>query len=277
MDDLRRFLAGLGTALLAVLFANPVSAQGLTARDWSYRLTAYGWFPTVEGEFKHTPPASNTSLNLDANDYLDNLRFAFFLTAEARTGRYGILTDYIYLDLDAEKGGSRDVTLTGPLGRVDLPVGAFAGVDFRLRGWAWTLAGTYGLVDDRNYESQLLAGLRYLKVNTTVDVHFTGNIGSLPPAIINTSATNKPDVWDAIVGAKGRYRFADGRWYVPYYVDIGIGQSDLTWQAMIGVGYTFPWGEAFAAYRHLSYKFDHTDGLEDLTLSGPGLGVSFRF
>jgi hypothetical protein len=85
-------------------------------------------------------------------------------------------------------------------------------------------------------------------------------------------------VWDAIVGVKGRYNFGDGRrWFVPYYFDVGTGQSDSTWQALIGIGYVFDWGEVFAAYRHLNYKFDAEEGLKDLSLAGPGIGASFRF
>lgn len=43
-------------------------------------------------------------------------------------------------------------------------------------------------------------------------------------------------MYDAIVGVRGSYRFGDtGRWRVPYYADVGAGDSDLTWQAMTGL------------------------------------------
>jgi len=28
------------------------------------------------------------------------------------------------------------------------------------------------------------------------------------------------------------------KWFVPYYLDVGTGESDLTWQAMGGIGYS---------------------------------------
>jgi hypothetical protein len=38
-------------------------------------------------------------------------------------------------------------------------------------------------------------------------------------------------VWDAIVGVKGTYAFGSERqWFMPYYFDIGTGQSKLTYQ-----------------------------------------------
>ena len=46
------------------------------------------------------------------------------------------------------------------------------------------------------------------------------------------------DQWDGIVGAKGAFALGDKhKWVVPYYVDIGTGDSDVTWQAELGVGY----------------------------------------
>ncbi|MBK6396605.1 MAG: hypothetical protein IPF73_19570, partial [Betaproteobacteria bacterium] len=47
-----------------------------------------------------------------------------------------------------------------------------------------------------------------------------------------------------IIGVKGRYAFgADRRWFAPYYLDVRTGDSDLTWQAMGGLGYRFSWGD----------------------------------
>jgi hypothetical protein len=271
--------AALGAAFsLAVgVAASPAAAQDLTAGEWRFRAQIYGWFPSVEGTTSH-PPGSGTALNLEVGDYLDSLRFAFMGTLEARKGRLGALTDFIYLDFDAERGASRDLTLSGPLGQIAVPAGAFADVNVRLRGWAWSLAGTYSVIERPAYESQLVGGLRYLKIDNTIDWRFQGNVGSLPPAAVSGSSTDKPDVWDAIVGAKGRMSFGDGqRWFAPYYVDVGTGQSDLTWQAMVGIGYTFSWGEVLAAYRRLDYRFDSTSGLKDLSFSGPGIAFGFRW
>ena len=51
-------------------------------------------------------------------------------------------------------------------------------------------------------------------------------------------------VLDGIVGVKGRARLGSASpWSVPFYVDVGGGESDLTWQAMGGISYAFKWGE----------------------------------
>lgn len=51
-----------------------------------------------------------------------------------------------------------------------------------------------------------------------------------------------------MIGVKGRFDFGDKReWYVPYYADVGTGQSDLTLQVFGGIGYRFnAWGSVLA-------------------------------
>lgn len=271
-----RALRAIALAALA-LGATPASAQDLAAGDWKFRAQIYGWFPTLSSETTFPASSGGGSTSLDAGDYLDSLRFVFMGTLEARKGRLGLLTDYIYLDFDAEKGGTRDLTLSGPGGLINIPADAYAGVNLRLRGWAWGLAGTYALVEKPNYEMQLLGGLRYLKIDTTAEWNFMGNIGSLPPFAVSGASTVKSDVWDAVIGAKGVVKLGDGNWFAPYYVDVGTGQSDLTWQVMGGVGYRFAWGELIGAYRHLDYRFGEDTGMKALSFSGPAVSLGFRW
>ena len=80
------------------------------------------------------------------------------------------------------------------------------------------------------------------------------------------------------MGVKGRFDLGQqGAWFVPYYADIGTGDSDLTWQAMLGLGYSFGWGDLIGAWRYLDYDMPSGDGLRDLYSSGAAIGVTFRF
>ena len=47
--------------------------------------------------------------------------------------------------------------------------------------------------------------------------------------------------------------------------------------ALVAVGYRFNWGDVLLAYRHLSYDQGSSGLLQNLELSGPALGVNFRF
>lgn len=64
---------------------------------------------------------------------------------------------------------------------------------------------------------------------------------------------------------------------MPYYLDVGTGDSDLTWQAMGGMGYTFGWGELVAAWRYLDYNMPASGRVADMNFSGPLVGANFRW
>jgi hypothetical protein len=82
--------------------------------------------------------------------------------------------------------------------------------------------------------------------------------------------------WDAVIGARGTLGLGQ-KWYLLGYLDIGTGESDLTWQALGGVGYRFRHFDLVAAYRYLSWEFEDDQAVEDLQLHGPGLGIRFAF
>ena len=64
---------------------------------------------------------------------------------------------------------------------------------------------------------------------------------------------------------------------MPYYVDVGTGDSDLTWQGIVGIGYAFSWGEVIAAWRYLDYDFKSGQKIESVNLNGPAIGVAFHW
>jgi hypothetical protein len=85
---------------------------------------------------------------------------------------------------------------------------------------------------------------------------------------------------DPIVGAKGRYRIADSTWYLPFYGDIGSGggTTNLTWQAMAGVGKTFgSLIDASLTYRALYYDMKDGGVLQKTTMLGPQVAVTMKF
>lgn len=278
MNIFRLTVAGIaGVVTLGTAMAQS-PAQFAAEGDWKFRAQIYGWFPGVSGETIFPPPSTGgASLGLEASDYLKALHFVFMGGLEARKGRYGLLTDYIYLDFKANRSRSGDFSLTGPGGHLTIPADALADVGLRLRGWSWSAAGTYALIDKPSYELQAVGGVRLLKIDTTANWNITGNVASLPSASLQGAATVKPAVWDAIVGVKGRAQLGQGRWFAPYYIDIGTGESDFTWQAMGGVGYAFDWGEVVGSYRHLDYRFGQASGMQSLTFSGPAVSFAFRF
>ena len=89
--------------------------------------------------------------------------------------------------------------------------------------------------------------------------------------------SRRADIWDGLVGVRGRVRWGDGAWFSPYYLDAGTGSSRLTWQSLFGVGYGFKWGDLVLAYRTLAYDQSDDKLLQDFRFSGTTLGATFRF
>jgi len=265
--------------LLAALFAIGalIASTGASAQaggdQWRFTLTPYLWLPNVDGTLKFSVPpgaGGSPSVGVGPNDYLENLDFALMLAGEARRGDWAIISDLIYLDFAGESSAVKSVS--GPGGIVQVPVNANTSTG--LKGLVWQLAASHTVARSPTATFDVLGGFRYLGVEASVQWQLAGPIGLLPQA---GSHAENVDLWDAIVGVWGRVKLGGGNWYVPYYLDAGAGSSALTWQGLTGIGYSFRWGDALLAYRHLFYDQNGDKLFQDFSFSGPALGVSFRF
>jgi len=271
---MRKNMIRVGFNFMVTLVASvlPLAAHAQSVDDWKWQATVYGWFPSIGGKTSFPPPAG-PSIDIDADKIIDSIKFVFMGSIEGQRGKWGLWTDLIYLDLEADKSGTRDATI----GRQALPVGVTLNSNLEIKSWVWTLAGTYSVIATPEHSMQLLAGTRLIDVEQKLGWQFNGNIGALPLAAAGSSSVDE-SYWDGIIGVKGRLSFGANReWFVPYYVDIGTGQSDFTWQGLVGIGYQFHWGAVTAAWRYLDYEFKSGKPLEELNLSGPAVGVTFRW
>jgi len=268
------------TALLAFLtgislpaIANAQSPQAAEAGAWQYAATLYLYLPSLGGSTAFPVVTGGSDISVDPGKLVDSLESAFMGSFNAHNGRWGMFTDVVYLDLSGTKSNSRDFTIGG-----GVPAGTTANLDWNLKGVAWTLAGEYRVSSDANFTMDVLAGARYFDLDTTLGWGISGSLGSLPPA--STSGTSKVgiSVWDGVVGVKGRYVLgAERKWSVPFYLDVGTGQSDLTWQAAGGISYAFQWGEVNALWRYVGYELESGSYIKDINFNGPMVGATFRW
>ena len=273
-------------ALLALLFLTtaPNAARAQEAADrWQYKAQLYLWVPGVDGKTTF-PPSSGSpggvGASVDLSDFFafSNLQGLFMAGFEVRNGRWGAFTDFIYVDYDETKSGTRDFSLsTGLGGLIQIPADASADVNLRLRGREWSVAGTYAAIQSPQLEMHVLGGFRYLEIEPSVSWRLSGNLAALPPQSSSGSLTVKPDYLDAIVGVRGRVRVGQGNWFVPYHFDIGTGESDLTWQALAGIGYSIGSFEILGIYRHVAYNFASSSPVSDLSFSGPAVSVAYNW
>jgi hypothetical protein len=189
---------------------------------------------------------------------------------EITKGRWGLLSDFDYLQLSNDSAEVK--TVTGPGGIIEIPVDV--GTETGLHGYLWTIAPTYTLFDGRSGSLSVFAGLRNMQMTASLDWSFAGPLASLP----QTGSLSKTVVlMDGIVGVKGRIALSQGgNWFVPYYLDFGTGTSPLTVQVSTGVGYAFSWGDLRLEYRALHYTASESRVFENMTLHGPTLAATFH-
>jgi hypothetical protein len=266
--------------LAALALCGPFSAAAQTpGNQWTFSITPYLWLPNIDGTLKYSvPPGAGGSpeVQVGPNDYLEALRFAMMISGEVRKDRWSVFTDFIYLDFSSEESAVKSINFGGNL----VSSSANVSTSSSFKAGAWTLGGGYAVLPGRPVELDVFGGLRYFGLHASTDWQLTaavtgpGGGQTFPRA---GSISEREDLWDGIVGVKGRVWLGRSNWGIPYYLDVGTGSSTLTWQGMIGVAYTFQWIDVTLAYRHLYYDMKGDKLIQDMRFSGPALGVTFRF
>lgn len=250
---------------LAALWHGSVTAGTQSDGQWQHTLTIYGWLPSIDGTISYdNPQRSRNNVGVDASDILDNLKMAFMGTWESRRDKLSIFADVVYLRLGDTNNTSIDF---GPGVPLDVKV------DQDLTAWMVTGALGYNVVNTDKAMMDVIGGVRYLTVDTEAKLQVNGPLPPTPPP---RKLDGSETLWDGIVGVRGQLKLND-RWYLPYYADIGAGSSSLTYQLLAGVGYRFEKVDVKLAYRHLFYDQSGDKLLQDVTFSGPALGIGFRF
>ncbi len=249
---------------LAVFGISPVLAQteSSTAQDqWQFSGAIYLWGADMGGQTNR-----DSEVEVSFSDLLDNLEMAFMGAFVARKNNWSLLTDVIYLDL----GVDTTADLSVPVGPMQVPVTTSVSLD--VEAWVLHVVAGYELYSDGESRLDLIGGARYLDLSMDMFLELQ-SLGPGQSRTISESLT----VFDGIVGLEGRASLGE-KWYVPYHVDIGGGDSELTWQATAGIGFRAGsvWDLALV-YRHLEWDLDSTRVLDDINFSGPTFGVIFRW
>jgi len=246
-------MAVAASALLPMSVVAQTTQSAGGAEKWQFTATIYGWIPAISMKVPTNP--GSVDLSVTSKEVLDALHMAAAGSFEARYGRWGIYSDFVYVDL-------RGHDFLDDL--IDQETPSRLKLDFK--AWIWTTAGEYRVVSDRAWSLDLLAGTRWTRFKPT--------ISGAPGGDTKVDKAN----WDGIIGVKGRYTFGDDRgWYLPYYLDVGTGDTQMTYQITGGVGYSYDWGSVFATWRYLAYNFKSGGMLDDVSLSGPMVGVEFQW
>jgi hypothetical protein len=246
-----------GPALAAdIVMPGPAPEAVVTDSGWTFAAAPYLWMAGIEGDIAQF---GLPAISVDATfaDILDNFDFGFMGAAEARYGRFGILTDVMYVKVSAD---------------APTPFGVLAdGVDVTSETFSMLAAGSYRLLESDQGHLDVLGGGRLWYVNTEVD---------LVNPIVPAPAFEDGDTWvDPIVGVQGRANLTPEVFLTGWAMIGGFGAaSDLTWDLMGGAGYAIndTWS-IIGGYRALSVDYEDDGFLFDVVQHGPFLGARISF
>ncbi len=266
--------AALGVALAAsasagtVLEGNPVVlSENPRTKEWWGTLSGYGWVSAVEGDIGLrglTAPA-----DVSMKEVLEDLDFAYMGFAEIGFKRWSLGVDVIYARLSSETPFQ-----FGPIGgRIDLEQEQ-AFVTARVQ---------YRALQSERLTLDVFGGVRWSFFDVDADVRVALSFDRPLLQRFNRDASRRFDLsedWvDPIVGFRGVAHLTPS-WFLQFGGDIGgFGvASDLTWQAVAGIGYHFtPAVSALVGYRALAIDYDRNGFKLDTISHGPAIALAITF
>ncbi|PWS36412.1 hypothetical protein DFH01_14730 [Falsiroseomonas bella] len=247
----------IGGALLAGLFGAAQPAVAQTRNDgWEFSLSPYVWFAGVSGDVT-LPRGGNRDFSADFGDVFDSLKFGAMATAEARRGRFGVVLDFVYLENEEGFNSPRSIAVRGG--------------DTRLTTTELSVVGLFRAVEQPGYWLDVGGGLRAWWLDTDV----SANQGLLA----GRSASASSNWVDPLIAARGQVRLSEA-FSLTAYGDVGGFDtgSKLTWQAIGSLDWRItPAIIGRAGWRYMAVDRSRDNVEADIAMSGPFLGVTFRF
>jgi hypothetical protein len=227
---------------------------------WNFRVAPYVWATALNGDIGVDGIKSH--VNASIGEVLDHVDGGAMLTAEARHGRWGIVTDFIYADLADRKF---------------YDAGLIESVKLHVNQYIWSQAGSYRFYQRNNTWIDVLAGFRLVSMDQTLSV--TARDPFAPSGDV-AARVGLDRTWiDPIIGIRSAVEIFD-RWAIRTEGDIGgfDANSTFTWQAFAALGYDATEStRILVGYRGLGYDHDRDGFLYDTVMHGPMIGAGVGF
>ena len=214
----------------------------------------YLWGVSMSGTMTTGPVTA--PLEIEFSDAVNDLEGIFTLHYEGAKGNWGIIVDYSFLNLT-------------PSGTVP---GTPAVINVDMKNTIGEIAALYRFGPNNPW--QLLGGYRSYQLDVTIN--------GLPSPPAPTSQIKIDEtINDFFIG--GRYMGnINEKWSFVGRADIGTGDSDLVWNALVAFDYRFTkLLSGFVGWRALDYDVNTGSGADtfkyDMNHSGPILALAFHW
>lgn len=259
-----------GCVLAAGIFASGIAAAAdpetapppLGASDWVVQVTPYLWASGTRGDVSPFERAPTVHVDVPFSEVVDNLNFGGMVNVWARRDRFVFSGDLMYANLSA-------MEVVRPLPDLAPGVELDAELD-TVQFYAAGLAG-YRVIETPQLNLDALVGGRFWYVSNDLTLQLEN--------LASRSLKENFSWFDPLIGARAFYNITD-KLSVMGQADIGgfgVG-SELTWSVLGTVNYVFNdhWS-ASVGYKHMSVDYEDDGLVFDVDISGPVIGVTYRF
>lgn len=245
-----------GSAATWAMDDAPPATSPSTDDAWNVAFTPYVWVAGTKGDIG-IPRNAGEGVHIDKSfaDILGNLNFAFMGAVDVEHKRFVLLGDLMYLSVTANAEGIQDPAFFE--GKVDASV------------LVATAAAGYRVVDKGDGYLDVFAGGRVVSID--VDVKLDGPLQT-------RRASASPSNLAPVIGARARIPLGK-KWGLALFGDAaGLVDSDVKWQLVgtIQRDLGSHWRLA-AGYRHMQIHHNTSRMDFDVSLSGPIVGVTYKF
>lgn len=250
-------------------------AVAADSKTWALQITPYLWAAGLKGDISPFRRAPTMNVEKSFSDVLNDLNVGGFVNLWGRYDRFVLSGDLMYVDTTDSRGSGPLPALQIPGLGVAIPPGARVEARANTKQLTGSLQGGYRVVDTAHFTLDALAGARFWYVSNDVTV-------TASHALIGTRSASHGESFswvDPVVGARAFLRLAD-KLTLQAQADIGgFGAgSELTWSALATVNYIVTDRLSVSAgYKALKVNYDHGGHVYDVLLSGPVLGMTYRF
>jgi hypothetical protein len=253
-----RFLFKIALPIFYVFYlfapADLGAQSDTTGKKWHFLADVYIMFPYMDGE---TGIGKNLILPIDANpgDIFSKLKFGGFLYLEAKTNKWAITSDLVFMNLKQEVTEGI-IIHSGTVNAKQL---------------VWEAAGFYRIFPFW----EVGIGGRLNSVQTS----FEGRVNVLPAGTEEIDGRHTKTWYDPVIVTRLSTGIND-KWLFQFRGDIGgfgVG-SDLTWQLQGYAGYRFnKTFQLMAGYRVLSTDYQYGDEPKEFIFDVKEFGPVIRF
>ena len=271
-------LVCIGLAAQGVCAQSGVNPMPKVSDEWRFSASINAWAPATWVTVTDNTRELSKSTESTISDNISGAGPMAMFTLEAHKGNWGVMGDLVYWQSTGSYSETRYLR-----GRDNV---FYASQNANVKQTMFTGAATYTAYNSSSLYLDGLLGARYISSTTSLSnsaqLDHNGRVVTTLDGrklAVSGNPSSVSQTTDPVIGFKGRARIMDSSWFVPFYADVGKGpgSNNGTWQALLGIGDAFSWGDVTLAYRAMGFHLNSNTGTTNYTNAGPQLSATINF